>query len=65
MWIRHNDIPPLDDHKLPPEAEEVTVSSSGVQDNVEEDVEAVVISESSFSGNKLAWVEENSDAPNG
>lgn len=65
MWIRHRDIPILEDPKLPLEAEDGIVSSLNMQDNVEEDEEPVVIIDSSSSRKSLAWVEDNSDAPKG
>lgn len=65
MWIRHRDIPVLEDPKLPLEGENGIVSSLGVQDNVEEDAEPAVNNDSSSSQKSLAWVEENSDAPKG
>ncbi|XP_057492139.1 protein VASCULAR ASSOCIATED DEATH 1, chloroplastic-like isoform X3 [Actinidia eriantha] len=60
---RRKDIRMSEDYNLPPEAEVEIISSSGVQDYVEEDVAAVVNNDTSCSRKDLTWVEENSDAP--
>ncbi|PSS24104.1 Protein VASCULAR ASSOCIATED DEATH 1 like [Actinidia chinensis var. chinensis] len=60
---RQKDIRIIEDSNLPPEAEVEIISSSGVQDYVEEDVAAVINNDTSSSRNDLTWVEENSDAP--
>ncbi|GFY92731.1 hypothetical protein Acr_08g0011270 [Actinidia rufa] len=62
---RQKDIRIIEDSNLPPEAEVEIISSSGVQDYVEEDVAAVINNDTSSSRNDLTWVEENSDAPEG
>ena len=65
LRIRQKDIRIIEDSNLPPEAEVEIISSSGVQDYVEEDVAAVINNDTSSSRNDLTWVEENSDAPEG
>ncbi|PSS35807.1 Protein VASCULAR ASSOCIATED DEATH 1 like [Actinidia chinensis var. chinensis] len=60
---RRKDIRISEDYNLPPEAEVEIISSSGVQDYVEEDVAAVINNDTSCSRKDLTWVEENSDAP--
>ncbi|GFY81245.1 hypothetical protein Acr_01g0010540 [Actinidia rufa] len=64
-FTARKDIRISEDYNLPPEAEVEIISSSGVQDYVEEDVAAVVNNDTSCSRKDWAWVEENSDAPEG
>ncbi|XAR63265.1 hypothetical protein NMG60_11023147 [Bertholletia excelsa] len=53
----------ITEDKLLVEAEDEFISSSGVQDIVEEGAEIVVNNDYLSSGRNLAWIEENSDAP--
>lgn len=44
---------------------EIVVTSSAVQDNLEEDAEVVQVTDSSSSRTSLEWKVEDSDAPEG
>nr|CAN61799.1 hypothetical protein VITISV_044292 [Vitis vinifera] len=61
-----NKDPPLSkDSKLPSDAKDdiVPITPADQQDNVEQNVESVPITDSSSSGNILTWKQENSVAP--
>ncbi|CBI16667.3 hypothetical protein VitviT2T_023309 [Vitis vinifera] len=64
--IDRNKDPPLSkDSKLPSDAKDdiVPITPADQQDNVEQNVESVPITDSSSSGNILTWKQENSVAP--
>ncbi|KAK9273162.1 hypothetical protein L1049_017969 [Liquidambar formosana] len=62
---RNKDAPTLNDSNLPPKVEDNIMSTtvSELQENIEEEAEPILNSDSSSSGKTLTWKQENSDAP--